>query len=180
MNVFHRIIVATVLGAAAVTPVWVAWDRAGVAARPCACPFAVEQRGSRVLVCADGNGSPPGLLAALGTCASRFVGERPSTAGELWRLDDGCRRTRSMLPGRTRLLLGLRLDLNAAAASELEALPRIGPALAARIVRRRQWQGRFRQVTELREVKGIGAATLQRLAPFVCVGETCDVRRAGR
>lgn len=59
------------------------------------------------------------------------------------------------------------LDVNAASAAELERLPGIGPALAARIVETRARRGRFRSVEELAEVPGIGEKSVRRLAPLV-------------
>lgn len=50
------------------------------------------------------------------------------------------------------------VDLNRATAAELEALPGIGPALAAAILAERTRRGGFRSVNELREVRGIGEA----------------------
>jgi competence protein ComEA len=62
---------------------------------------------------------------------------------------------------------GERLDLNRATEAELELLPRIGPAMARRIVEERP----FANVDELVRVRGIGARTLERLRPLVQVGE---------
>ncbi len=62
------------------------------------------------------------------------------------------------------------IDLNTATAAELEALPRVGPATAARIVAWREEHGPFRRVEDLLEVPGIGPATLERLRPYVRVG----------
>lgn len=76
------------------------------------------------------------------------------------------------LSGPERLLLGLRIDVNQAREADLELLPGIGPALAARIAQAREQRGTFRSVDELLEVRGIGPKTLERLAPFACVG--CD------
>jgi competence protein ComEA len=61
------------------------------------------------------------------------------------------------------------LDLNRASASDLEALPGIGPALAARIVVARQ-ERLFSSIEDLERVPGIGPATLQRLRALVTVG----------
>jgi competence protein ComEA len=58
-----------------------------------------------------------------------------------------------------------RLDLNTATAAELDALPGIGPVLAARIVEHRRLHGAFRSVEELRSVPGIGPRLLARLRP---------------
>lgn len=58
-----------------------------------------------------------------------------------------------------------RLDLNTATAEELDALPGIGPVLAARIVEHRRQHGAFRSVQELLSVQGIGPRLLARLQP---------------
>jgi competence protein ComEA len=61
------------------------------------------------------------------------------------------------------------LDLNAATAAELDALPGIGPVLAQRIVDWRTQNGRFASVDQLREVTGIGEAKYQDLVAEVVV-----------
>jgi competence protein ComEA len=61
------------------------------------------------------------------------------------------------------------LDLNAATASDLDALPGIGPVLAQRIVDWRTENGRFASVDQLREVTGIGEAKYQDLVSKVVV-----------
>jgi competence protein ComEA len=68
------------------------------------------------------------------------------------------------------LLFGGRVDLNAAGAADLEALPGIGPAIADRIVAARARRGRFDAVDDLLAVPGIGPATLARIAPYITVG----------
>ena len=60
--------------------------------------------------------------------------------------------------------------MNFAGAAELESLPRIGPVLASRIIEYRQQKGGFKTVDELVEIKGIGEKTLERLRPYVTVG----------
>jgi len=62
---------------------------------------------------------------------------------------------------------GRAMDVNRASASDLELLPRIGPALAARIVESREADGPFRRTSDLARVSGIGPRTLERLRPFV-------------
>jgi len=61
------------------------------------------------------------------------------------------------------------LNLNTATAAELEQLPGIGPALAARIVQYRQEHGPFRTVDALLVVSGIGPSTLERIRGLVTV-----------
>lgn len=59
------------------------------------------------------------------------------------------------------------LDLNAATAAELDALPGVGPATAAAIVAYRDKHGHFRSVDELTDVPGIGPAKLAALRDLV-------------
>jgi len=59
------------------------------------------------------------------------------------------------------------VDLDGASAQEIETLPRIGPALARRIVANRDSLGAFGSLAGLRRVKGMGPASLDRLAPLV-------------
>lgn len=61
------------------------------------------------------------------------------------------------------------VDLNTADAVALDALPGIGPALAARIIEWRETNGGFRSVEDLDAVSGIGPAVLERLRPLVTV-----------
>ncbi|OGG53978.1 MAG: hypothetical protein A3F84_04775 [Candidatus Handelsmanbacteria bacterium RIFCSPLOWO2_12_FULL_64_10] len=63
------------------------------------------------------------------------------------------------------------IDLNRATAGDLERLPRVGPALARRIVEHRAQRGPFRRVEDLKRVKGIGERTIERLRPLVKVGD---------
>jgi competence protein ComEA len=65
---------------------------------------------------------------------------------------------------------GPALDLNRASARELDALPGIGPVLAARIIDHREREGRFARPEELLAVRGIGPKLFARLRPRVTVG----------
>ncbi|PAP78569.1 ComEA family DNA-binding protein [Rubrivirga marina] len=58
-------------------------------------------------------------------------------------------------------------NLNTASAQELQRLPRIGPALAGRIVEHRRTHGPFRTPEQITEVKGIGEKTLERMRPWI-------------
>lgn len=61
------------------------------------------------------------------------------------------------------------VDLNSADAAGLDALPGVGPVLAARIVQYRDTNGPFRSVDQLDEVSGIGAKLMEQLRPLVHV-----------
>lgn len=62
---------------------------------------------------------------------------------------------------------GERIDLNRASEVELDRLPGVGPALAARIVEERARSGRFRTPADLERVRGIGPVAMERLHPHV-------------
>jgi competence protein ComEA len=62
-----------------------------------------------------------------------------------------------------------KLDLNRATEQDFEALPGIGPLLAERIVEYRQARGAFRDVEQLRRVKGIGKKKFDRIRSLVGV-----------
>ena len=61
------------------------------------------------------------------------------------------------------------MDLNRATASDLEALPGIGPKLAHRVIEHRTSHGPFKRVEDLRQVKGIGHKKFDRLRSHVLV-----------
>lgn len=62
---------------------------------------------------------------------------------------------------------GYTVDLNTASHVELLQLPRVGPALADRIIERRETEGPFTSIEELLAVPGIGEITLTDLRPFL-------------
>ena len=59
------------------------------------------------------------------------------------------------------------IDLDTANEDAIETLPRVGPALAHRIVANRDSLGPFRSLDGLRRVRGIGPATIAQLGPLV-------------
>lgn len=59
------------------------------------------------------------------------------------------------------------IDLDTATEGAIETLPRVGPALARRIVANRDSLGPFRSLDGLRRVKGIGPATVALIGPLV-------------
>jgi competence protein ComEA len=68
------------------------------------------------------------------------------------------------------------VDLDAASEREIDVLPRVGPALARRIVANRDSFGPFGSIEALGRVKGFGPATRKRIAPLV----TFSVRPSSR
>ncbi len=63
-----------------------------------------------------------------------------------------------------------RLDINQADSTSLQTIPGIRQVKAAAIVTYRQQHGRFKQITDLLQVPGIGNATLARIQPYVTIG----------
>lgn len=61
------------------------------------------------------------------------------------------------------------VNINTATAEQLQSLPRIGPAMAQRIIAWREVHGGFRSVDELDAVPGIGPTLLETLRPLVTV-----------
>jgi competence protein ComEA len=61
------------------------------------------------------------------------------------------------------------ININTASASELEALPEIGPALASRIVDYRQQNGSFKTAAEIQNVSGIGPKTYEMIKDQITV-----------
>lgn len=61
------------------------------------------------------------------------------------------------------------VNINTATAEQLQSLPRIGPAMAQRIITWREAHGGFRSVDELDAVPGIGPTLLETLRPLVTV-----------
>ena len=61
------------------------------------------------------------------------------------------------------------IDLNSAAADDLDALPGVGPVTAAAIVAWREANGRFARVDQLGDVDGIGPVRLDKLRDHVRV-----------
>ncbi len=62
-----------------------------------------------------------------------------------------------------------KVNINTATSEELQKVKGIGPVLAKRIIAYREKVGRFLSLDELREVKGIGAKTLEKLKPYLTI-----------
>lgn len=96
-------------------------------------------------------------------------GDAPGAVALLVPAGDSARarhRAASAQAGRP-LAEGERLDLNTAPAAQLDRLPRVGPALARRIVEDRTVRGPFRTLGDLDRVPGVGPALLEELASKV-------------
>jgi comEA protein len=61
------------------------------------------------------------------------------------------------------------ININRATVEELEALPRIGPAMATRIVSYREENGLFEKKEDIMRVRGIGSKTFERLQDLITV-----------
>lgn len=70
------------------------------------------------------------------------------------------------------------VNVNEATKAELQQLPRIGPALAQRILDYREENGEFNATEDLILVRGIGERTYEMLSHFVVIeGETTLSRK---
>jgi competence protein ComEA len=75
---------------------------------------------------------------------------------------------------------GPQVNVNTATVQELQLLPRVGPALAQRIVDFRTANGPFKAPEELARVKGIGEKSFTRLAPYVSVSGATTLKEKVR
>ena len=65
------------------------------------------------------------------------------------------------------------VNVNTATAAQLQAIPGVGPSLAARIVEHREKNGTFKQAEDLMLVRGIGEKSFAKLRPYLATsGET--------
>lgn len=61
------------------------------------------------------------------------------------------------------------ININTATAEELDSLPGIGPAIAARIIAYREEKGKFTSIEQIKEVSGIGESKYQDIKDKICV-----------
>jgi competence protein ComEA len=62
-----------------------------------------------------------------------------------------------------------KVNINTASSAELDTLPRVGPAMAERIIAWRETNGRFSSIDDLLNVPGIGDKTFESLKDLVSV-----------
>ncbi len=64
---------------------------------------------------------------------------------------------------------GGTVNVNTATVDQLQLLPRIGPAVAQRIVEHREKNGAFKSLEDLMLVRGIGESTFEQIKPYVAL-----------
>lgn len=92
-----------------------------------------------------------------------FFSVRSTVASFSWNIADE-KGLDAAAPG---FIPGLPVDINSAGLDDLKTLPRIGDAIAERILLKRQELGGFRNIEELLLVKGVGKKTFNEISPFV-------------
>ncbi len=111
-------------------------------------------------------------LAAAGLVVRLMTGGGEAPGGVLYRSMGGERPARDSVAARAARLArplasGEKIDVDRARAEELTRLPRIGPALAARIVADRAANGPFGSPGGLDRVPGVGPTVLDGIRPHV-------------
>lgn len=75
----------------------------------------------------------------------------------------------SSVPTRTSSSL-TKININTATLEELQTLPRIGPAIAQRIIDYRKEHGPFKRIEDLLKVRGIGERVFEQIKDRITVG----------
>ncbi len=114
-----------------------------------------------------------GLAAGVDTSALALG--RALADGEVIEVPRAAGAGRSPTPGRDGASAAtprpsVKIDINTASAAELERLPGIGPALAARIVEYREAHGPFAALDDLARVRGISPRMVDAIRPLATVG----------
>lgn len=76
------------------------------------------------------------------------------------------------------LRIGEQIDMDRADANELVRLPRIGPALAARILADRESGGAFGSLEGLSRVSGVGPGLMETIRPYATFSGTVRLRQS--
>jgi len=64
----------------------------------------------------------------------------------------------------------VKININTATLEELQTLPRIGPAIAQRIIDYRKEHGPFKRIEDLLKVQGIGERVFEQIKDRITVG----------
>jgi competence protein ComEA len=62
-----------------------------------------------------------------------------------------------------------KVNINTATATQLDTLPGIGPAYASRIIEYRNANGGFKDISEIKNIKGIGEKTFEKLKDLITI-----------
>lgn len=131
---------------------------------------AVEKAGVYKL---EGGARIKGALVAAGGLSAGadrdWVEKNLNQAGEVW---DGMKiyvPKMSEVLGSSEQVRGGKINLNTASQKELEELPGIGPAMAGRIIEYRQANSGFRNVEEVKLVKGIGEKLFEKMKDWITI-----------
>lgn len=127
------------------------------------------------VVCVDQPTSITALLEILGDkTANRWGGHSdPVTCNRIIRVS-----TKTLgvsdekLPGRVLLLAGKRIDINAADAENLSAVPGLSSSLARKVVRFRDSFGPFSRIEDLARVPGVGTEKIRQIEAYLKVGRS--------
>lgn len=143
--------------------------------------FVVEVTGDEVLPGIYLFEKPPSLRDAFEKAGGKGEGipadnpdlARPLESGTLVRVrketSGTIRFTLGSMEARKLLVFSVPLDLNRVSAEDLCLIPGVGPSLAQEIVAYREKRNGFSRIEDLREVKGIGEKTYQRLQGYLAV-----------
>lgn len=131
--------------------------------------------GVQIYVPHRGETAAPAQIQPNGGTANAGQGNAANGASQNGTAQSGAAQNNAPQPARTLTSSGnaqkgsASVNINTATAEELQSLPRIGPAMAQRIIAWREAHGGFRSVDELDAVPGIGPSMLENLRPLVTV-----------
>ncbi len=60
-----------------------------------------------------------------------------------------------------------KIDINTGTLADLDSIPGIGPVIAQRIIDHRNTNGNFKSVEDIKEVKGIGEKTFEKIKDYI-------------
>jgi len=88
---------------------------------------------------------------------SRYKGQRRAVVGENASSSENSKTANS------------KININTATVEELDSLPGIGPAIAAKIVAYREQNGKFKSIEDIMNVSGIGQSKFNNIKDFITV-----------